>query len=171
MTEADEVLVAIAKNAKALLDDAQFMFEHGRFPRAATLAVLAGEEAGKFWLVKWKPVDWQRHLHSHEPKLAVGAAFHVIESAGILIGSTGDLHESYTAAIDDPNYAAWVARTKEFGSIKLAGLYVDSDDMGVKEPHLVVDEVTAARCLGYARGEVQRLFAANVVRQFLPPLG
>jgi AbiV family abortive infection protein len=48
-------LLAIARNAIALLDDAEFLFQNGRYPRATALAVLAGEEAGKFWLMKWKP--------------------------------------------------------------------------------------------------------------------
>ena len=167
----EAALLAIARNAVALWNDATLLFKHGRFARAASLAVLAGEEAGKFWLAKWKPDGCERQFNEHGSKLAVGAAFHAIESAGILIGSTGDLHDNYTAAIDDPHYAAWVSRAKALGQIKLAGLYVDLDDSGMSEPHVFVNEVTAASCLGFATGEVQRLYAAEIVRRNLPPLG
>lgn len=34
-------------NARSLLDDAQLLFDHGRWARALALAVLAEEEAGK----------------------------------------------------------------------------------------------------------------------------
>jgi AbiV family abortive infection protein len=43
-----KALMSIAENARALLADAELLCEHGRYARAAALAVLAVEEVGKF---------------------------------------------------------------------------------------------------------------------------
>lgn len=115
-------LIAIAKNAVALSSDAKVLFEHGSFPRAAALAVLAGEEAGKFWLVKWKPSDWEMKVSRHPHKLAVGAAFHQSEAAGVIPTSTGGMCDTYMAAPSNPEYEQWEERARAFGPIKEAVL-------------------------------------------------
>jgi len=139
-------LLAIARNAIALLDDAEFLFQNGRYPRATALAVLAGEEAGKFWLMKWKPTGWESHFYQHGPKLAVTAAFHQAEAAGVLMGSTGDLVETYRTAPSAPDHEQWAQRARAFAPIKMAALYVDVDDCAVREPHTIGQETTA-KCL------------------------
>ena len=155
-------LLAIARNAIALLDDAEFLFQNGRYPRATALAVLAGEEAVKFWLMKWKPTGWESHFYQHGPKLAVTAAFHQAEAAGVLMGSTGDLVETYRTAPSAPDHEQWAQRARAFAPIKMAALYVDVDDCAVREPHTIGQE-TAAKCLAYARQEVERLRLAKLV--------
>ena len=44
----------------------------------------------------------------------------------------------------------------------MAALYVDVDDCAVREPHTIGQE-TAAKCLAYARQEVERLRLAKLV--------
>jgi len=46
-------LTAIARNARRLLSDAELLLGGGRFPTAAALAILALEEAGKFFIIRW----------------------------------------------------------------------------------------------------------------------
>src|SRR5262245_24201110 len=124
-------LLAIAQNAVALLDDAEFLFEHGRYPRAAALAVLAAEEAGKFWLCDMKPEGWQKMVHKHPGKIRVGASFHEAEkTAGTVLRSTVDMAETFAGASSQPEYEQWNERAKAFLPLKEAGLYVDLDDDG-----------------------------------------
>lgn len=160
----DTLLVAIAKNAAALLSDAEFLFEHGRYPRAAALAVMATEEAGKFWSVKWDP-GWKQTFRSHPYKLAVGAPFLEAEERGVFYSSTGgtadtgSMADTYRAFPDHPEYEEPVRRAKSFDQIKQAGLYVN--ETGSSEPHIAINEEKAAECLAYARREVERLEAIS----------
>ena len=64
---ADAGQAAIAKNARSLLSDAELLFEHGRYARAAALAVLAVEEVGKFYLRKWNRAEAQHAMRDHGP--------------------------------------------------------------------------------------------------------
>ena len=157
----DSLLIGIARNAAALLNDAEFLFEHGRYARAAAIAVLAGEEAGKFWLVKFDPA-WRQKFHLHPAKLSTTARFQLAEATGILSKSTRDLRDTYNAVPDHPEYAAWVERAQAFSSKKETGLYVDFDDKD--EPTAVGGQQTATECLAYARAEVKRLGLAEVVK-------
>ena len=158
----DTLLIAIARNAAALLNDAEFLFEHGRYARAAALAVLAGEEAGKFWLVKFDPA-WQQKFHLHPAKLSTTARFQLAEATGVISKSTRDLRDTYNAVPDHPEYTAWVKRAQAFASKKEAGLYVDFDDKD--EPTAVAGQETATECLAYDRAEVERLGIAEVVKR------
>jgi AbiV family abortive infection protein len=168
-----DALLAIARNAVALLDDAQFLFEDGRYPRAAALAVLAAEEAGKFWLCDMKPEGWQKMVHKHPGKIGVGASFHEAERmAGIVFNSTGDMAETFAGASSQPEYKRCHERTQALLPLKEASLYVDPDDDGnlASETPEAVGKDIAAKCIDYARAEVQRLWAAEIVRASLPPL-
>lgn len=49
----EETLGVVASNAKRLLSDAEFLAAGGRFPTAVALAVLAIEEVGKYFFLKW----------------------------------------------------------------------------------------------------------------------
>jgi AbiV family abortive infection protein len=73
-------LTSIAKNARSLLSDAELLFDHGRYARAAALAVLAVEEVGKFYLLKWNKVEAQQAMRYHPPKQRI-VAFSVMAEA------------------------------------------------------------------------------------------
>jgi AbiV family abortive infection protein len=169
----DDLLRAIAKNAAALLADAELLFEQSRFARAAALAVIASEEAGKFWSVKWD-ANWKQTFRSHPYKLAVRAPFHEAEERGVFFTSTGgtadtgSMADTYRAFPDHPEYEEWRQRAKSFDQIKQAGLYVN--ETGSSQPHTAIDKDKAAKCIACARRDVERLKVANVVRKSLPPL-
>ena len=73
-------LTSIATNARALLADAELLCEHGRYARAAALAVLAVEEVGKFYLLKWNKAEAQA-MRCHPPKQRTVAFFVMAEAA------------------------------------------------------------------------------------------
>jgi AbiV family abortive infection protein len=50
--EASKGIDAALRNARGLLRDAELFFENGRWPRAASLAILAIEEAGKVSIIR-----------------------------------------------------------------------------------------------------------------------
>jgi AbiV family abortive infection protein len=79
-------LASIAKNARSLLSDAELLFDHGRYARAAALSVLAVEEVGKFYLLKWERAEAKQAMRYHPPKqrmvadvVAATAAFDAYE--------------------------------------------------------------------------------------------
>jgi AbiV family abortive infection protein len=165
----NDALLAIARNAVALLYDAKLLFDQGRYPRAAALAVLAAEEAGKFWLVKWEPYQWKDKFYNHRDKIDAGARFNPAE---LVPGSTDGMLAAYKAAPDNPEWTEWVQRARSFLPFKLNGLYVDLNDAGelTSVPVEVIGPDTAATCIDYARSEVERLYKAELVRASLPPL-
>jgi AbiV family abortive infection protein len=79
---------AAVNNARALLNDAQMLFRAKRWPRAASLAVLAIEEAGKIPLIRELLVlpesevktAW-RNYRSHSEKNVLGAFAEHVESS------------------------------------------------------------------------------------------
>ena len=112
-------------------------------------------------------------LGSHHDKIGVGARFHEEErAAGTVRNSTSGVAETFTGASSQPEYERWRKRTQAFLPVKEAGLYVDLDNDGKlgSEPPVAVGKNTAAACIDYARSEVQRLYAAKIVRNLLPPL-
>ena len=127
---------------------------------AAALAVLAAEEAGKFVLVKFD-ADWRRKFYTHPEKLGASAAFHEVEAQGLAVGSTGQMRTIYSAAPDAPEYAEWRRRALEFDRTKQDALYVERDG---SEPGAKVGREEAAKCLDYARGEVDRLNVTELVK-------
>ena len=50
--KAAEGINAIISNAHSLIDDAELLYEHGRYERAAALSILAVEEAGKVSIIR-----------------------------------------------------------------------------------------------------------------------
>lgn len=50
--KAAEGINAIVSNAHSLIDDAELLYEHGRYERAAALSILAVEEAGKVSIIR-----------------------------------------------------------------------------------------------------------------------
>jgi AbiV len=74
-------LMSIATNARSLLADAELLCEHGRYARAAALAVLAVEEVGKFNLLKGDKAEAQRAMRYHPPKQREVASFVMAEAA------------------------------------------------------------------------------------------
>jgi AbiV family abortive infection protein len=72
-------LTSIAQNVRSLAD-AELLCEHGRYARAAALAVLAVEEVGKFYLLKWNKAEAQA-MRCHPPKQRTVAFFVMAEAA------------------------------------------------------------------------------------------
>lgn len=77
----------LADNARRLLADAELVFERGSHQTAASLAILALEEVGKFFQVKWdagdgKPVNLpMRGPKAHQSKQATVGSFYAAEAA------------------------------------------------------------------------------------------
>jgi AbiV family abortive infection protein len=56
-TRRNVALRSVERNARQLLLDAELLFDHGRYGRAAALAILSIEEVGKFYLLKWSRTE------------------------------------------------------------------------------------------------------------------
>jgi AbiV family abortive infection protein len=130
-------------NAVALLDDADLLLEHARFPRASALAVLAAEEFGKmlmaFGALSLEPGDEQgwrrfwRRFKGHNPKYA---------NAAMMLD----------AFVPEEDVSGYLEAMDEFvsGSIaqKMAGFYVDVENDGtVAAPQDVIGEDLTRRML------------------------
>ncbi len=80
---------AIAHNARRLLEDAELLFSAGSFATATALAIIAIEEAGKHYLLKWSSehemIDRVRPAHKgrkgHQAKQSVLGDFYLVEVA------------------------------------------------------------------------------------------
>ena len=93
-TEVTRSLEALAENAWRLLNDAELVFRHGSHQTAPSLAILAIEEVGKFFDVRWRhdekpdkpqkrppmPKGWQAH------RFKQGVAS-TLEAAEVAIGT------------------------------------------------------------------------------------
>ena len=82
-------LEAITHNARRLLEDAELLFSAGSFATATALAIIAIEEAGKHYLLKWSSehemIDRVRPAHKgskgHQAKQSVLGSFYLAEVA------------------------------------------------------------------------------------------
>jgi AbiV family abortive infection protein len=74
---------AIAANARRLLQDAELLAQARRHPTAMALAILAIEEVGKYFLVRWssEPRRKWRGRKSHQEKQSVVATFNLAKAA------------------------------------------------------------------------------------------
>lgn len=126
-------------NAHALLEDAQLLFDHGRWARAFALSVLAEEEAGKALLAIAEQLPGDDDFADlkpkrHEDKLTATAL------AGIaFLGDLGDIQDK--------------ARQIDSGALhreKLAALYVDHGPTGLQSPASITCE-RATQALGRSR--------------------
>lgn len=115
-------------NAQALLEDAQLLFNHGRWARAFALSVLAEEEAGKALLAiaEQLPGDDLADLKPkrHEDKLTATALTGIA-----FLGDLGDIQDK--------------ARQIDSGALhreKLAALYVDHGPDGLQAPTSITRE-------------------------------
>jgi AbiV family abortive infection protein len=128
VTDAVQFARELQGNALALLEEAQILFEHGRWARALALAVLAEEEAGKALLTirEQLPGDDFGDLKAnrHEDKLTAMALTE--------LAFRGDLRDFQERAgqID----------TGTLHREKLAALYVDFGPSGLQSPRSVTPE-------------------------------
>ena len=79
-------LEAIAVNARRLSGDARYLLDGGRYPTAMAVAILALEEAGKFYLRKWSVGTGARvpiltGRQGHQTKQQIMTAFMMAEVA------------------------------------------------------------------------------------------
>src|ERR1700730_1383436 len=84
------VVFDLAANARRLLADAEVVFAHGTHQTAASLAILAMEEVGKFFQLRWDLKDRTEGKASHLPargpkahraKQATVGSFYAAETA------------------------------------------------------------------------------------------
>jgi AbiV family abortive infection protein len=73
-------LKAIERNARQLVADAELLFDYGRYSRAAAFGVLAVEEVGKYYLLKWNRVKFGKATRHHASKQRTVAAFSLAEA-------------------------------------------------------------------------------------------
>ena len=132
------ISVAIA-NARQLADDAELLRDHGRWPRASSLAILAIEEAGKIPLIRHlllveSDSDIERlwkDYRSHTKKNVMGAFLdHVTPSPRI-----EDFRPLFDATSDHP---------QRIDALKQLSFYSDClSDCRWSAPSEVIDESTA----------------------------
>ncbi len=75
-----KALDCVVENAKRLLADAEALFELGKWQTATALAVLAIEEIGKHFLIRWEQ-DARKNVLSHKSKQAVLGSFYMADAA------------------------------------------------------------------------------------------
>jgi len=158
-------LDAIRTNALGLLEDAKLLFENGRYPRAAALAVLCVEEVGKFFLVKHGHDNWKDGCTRHRGKQNVAASFFLAEV--LLAAVLDNAHLLSPQALDDDWEETEAAKTlidnmaqaarDKMGShqvlekAKNRGLYVDLSSSGsVEHKPSDIGQEKAADCLALA---------------------
>jgi AbiV family abortive infection protein len=73
-------LKAVERNARQLLADSELLFDHGRYGRAAALGVLAVEEVGKYYLLKWNREKSEKTKRHHASKQRTVATFSLAEA-------------------------------------------------------------------------------------------
>jgi len=149
---------AIIQNAQRLLSDAQLLFDHGRYPTSAALAILSIEEIGKTILgmsVQHKSKQKAATAHDWAHAILDG-----IDKCGYKIAR---IEENVFVAEDD--YSLLIKLVSDFlftsellshvskrlSTVKNSGFYVDvsPDDTILSEPSCI-DSVTAKRAIEMA---------------------
>lgn len=129
-----EGLEAIAENARRLLEDAELLFSSGSFATSAAIAIIAIEEAGKHYMLKWDFEGDTSHKaglaskgrKAHQEKQSVLGSFYLAEVAVETIreylrkiGFEGDDRsvKEFSSALhylrSDPEYGPKVAEVEE----------------------------------------------------------
>jgi AbiV family abortive infection protein len=168
----------VLKNAERLLDDARLLFENGRFPTSASLAVLSIEEFGK--AIHGMSVG---HLSKQKAAASFGRVNHIIErlkETGLEIRRTTELSEEEIAKAQSADFVAIVAdvlqealpnsdwtrfadeiANKELLTIKNRGFYVNLDcEENVLSVPGSIDNTVAGRLIGVA-ASLLRTFEEN----------
>lgn len=84
MAVPNKTLKTVAENAKRLLRDAELLTSHDRLPTALSLAILAIEECGKFYLLHWGENEGgtgRNKQQSHRHKQAILGSFYLADAA------------------------------------------------------------------------------------------
>lgn len=137
----------VLENAARLLRDALLLFDHGRYPLAASIAVLSIEEFGK--AVSGMSLG---HLSKQRSAASFGAADEIIkhlENAGWKIQHNSEISDELQQLLDEKETkdkvrnalesaitaSRWRSilhriHSKEFSEIKNKGFYVDLDEVG-----------------------------------------
>lgn len=145
------ISVACVRNGRALLEDAELLLEHGRSPRALSLAVLATEEFGKALqafavLLSGGGADeikgFRRFGRDHASKLEAAETWMAVAHPHL------PLDESLTQNL--------IVEVERRSARKMAGLYVDHTPEGILQPdRITLDEAT--ECVRFARTVEQLL--------------
>jgi AbiV family abortive infection protein len=157
----------VLENAERLLGDAQLLFEHGRYPTSAALAVLSIEEFGKAFrgmsvghLAKQKAAvsfglinHFVQHLKEHGLALQRIANTPEKQEAN---PRNPDLELRFEKVVDALNDSSWKkmrdqVSKKDLSTVKNRGFYVDLDSGGaaVGIPNQI-DNVEAKRFIDIA---------------------
>ncbi len=154
--QAAEGISAAIRNARSLLRDSDLLFTNARWPRSASLAVLAIEEAGKLPLLRSlllvdSPRDikdeW-RAYRSHTKKNVMGAMLEHLRADPHI----EDLRALFDGSSDHPQL---------LDAVKQIGFYWDClGDVHWSVPEEVVDQALARSLLATARSLVPQVEAA-----------
>ena len=134
-------------NAKRLLEDAELLFQNGRYPSAVGLAILAIEEAGKEAMLRCLSVarnaeelksSW-KDFRTHTSKNWLAALPRLISSGALNL-------EDFASLFKDPKYSQSIENLKQIS------IYSDCiDDARWSSPGEVVDEKVARSVVAAAR--------------------
>lgn len=164
----------VLANAKELVLDAQLLAEHGRFPRAFSIGILALEEAAKLPMLRRvqtclklnTPVDWpkvDRRFRSHNEKLGL---FDLVDFFSE--DSFDGTPEDFFARLGKRGSKSELAKSSN--EKKQDGFYVSISAGRITSPTDVIDRDAAIGLVRAATGMVKRFEAAedDVERAFQP---
>jgi AbiV family abortive infection protein len=144
---ADGINSAI-RNAKRLAKDSDLMFKNGRYPSAASLAILSIEESGKISILRClalakdekKIKDVWRDYRSHTKK---NVAWLLPE----LVGKGAKKLDDFRALFDEKSDHPYI-----LDQIKQIGFYTDClGKANWSEPHEIIDEALAKMLVNTAK--------------------
>lgn len=149
-------LKAIRRNAERLLSDALVLYDLKRWASATALAVLAVEEMGKYFLIKWEKSD-TRALSSHKAKQGILASFLIVRAIsraenawmterGLERKHWSELNPDIQAYLESPEGQKWRKKIdEEWEKIAVEGIIADEHrDIGVRINRGEIDKIKQA---------------------------
>lgn len=163
------IIRALLGNATALLEDAELLYDHQRYPRAYALAALGWEELGKVYLCldvlltrDVDPKSFWKLWREHGDKLASARAYAA----------------AFVDDLDQLDVERLSAEARQVGRRKLECLYVDFDGVRPLNPERVGQGEAAQmlssvrRSVGHAKRSLGTLTleALSAIEAFTPEL-
>jgi AbiV family abortive infection protein len=188
LDELEALCAAVVENASRLVDDAELLVAHGRYPSASYLARVATEEAVKPILltaagedvIRGIDVDWERlgvELARHPAKTkAFIRSVQILEALSARPGKHGTYHPSTHGTFHPSThgtYQALVDNIHNFTDAKNASLYADFKSGSVRTPRLAITEEQARFVVGLSRAFVETAsarggYSADAIRHMTP---